>query len=193
MPHEIHVTLSGVLFASLFIAAIGGLFRWMFSVPRPLPVSPVVSEGPPGIGRKILVPTSGSLCLEQGIDLACTLGREEKAEIHLVNVIEVPLTLPLGAILPEAEVEAEGIIRRGEAIVNQRGLKAKGKIRRGRMADEEIIKVAEGERVDMIVMGIQPRTRMIQKILGCTSDRVWRQAACDVILGLFPRTKECRI
>jgi nucleotide-binding universal stress UspA family protein len=136
-----------------------------------------------GAIKKILVPTSGTLYSERGIELACRLGEEQKAEVYLVTVIEVPRTLPLEASLPDAEAKAEDIIKRGGEIVSLRGLPAKGEVKRGRVAGEEIIRVAKDWDADLIVMGIRSEIRMAQEILGRTSDLVLRRAPCEVILN----------
>jgi nucleotide-binding universal stress UspA family protein len=114
--------------------------------------------------------------------LACRLGEEQKAEIYLVNVIEVPRTLPLDATLREAEVKAEDVIKRAEEIVILRGLPVKAEVKKGRVAGEEIIRAARDLDIDLIVMGIRSEIRMAQEILGRTSDLVLRRAPCEVIL-----------
>ena len=114
--------------------------------------------------------------------MACRLGQEQQAEIYLVNVIEVPRTLPLEAPLPEAETKAGDIIKRGEEIVILRGLPVKGEVKRGRVAGEEIIRTAKDFEADLIVMGIRSEIRMAQEILGRTSDLIIRRAPCEVIV-----------
>ncbi len=158
------------------------LLWWMLHVPRAIPLAAAKARRAVGAIKKILVPTSGMPYSEKGIELACRLGEEQKAEIYLVNVIEVPRTLPLDAPLPEAQTKAADIIKRGEAIIELRGLQARGEIRRGRVAGEEIIRAAKDWEADLIVMGIRSQIRMAQEILGRNSDLVLRRATCEVIL-----------
>lgn len=138
-----------------------------------------------GAIKKILVPTSGTDYSARGIELACRLGEEQKAEIYLVTVIEVPRTLPMEAPLPVAEAKAQEVLKQGESIVTLRGLSARAEVRRGRVAGEEIIRAAKDWDADMIVMGIRSQIRMAQEILGRTSDLVLRRAHCEVILDKF--------
>jgi len=182
MASEIHITFLGAFLAFLFAASMSVLLRWMFHVPKAIPLAAAKARRAVGAIKKILVPTSGTHYSERGIELACRLGEEQKAEIYLVNVIEVPRTLPLEAPMPEAEAKAEDIIKRGEAIVDLRGLQGKGEVRRGRIAGEEIIRAAKDWEADMIVMGIRSQIRMAQEILGRNSDLVLRRAPCEVIL-----------
>ena len=182
MASEIQITFLGVVFAFVFTTSMGALLWWMLHVPKAIPLAAAKARRAVGAIKKILVPTSGTTYSERGIELACRLGEEQKAEVYLVTVIEVPRTLPLEASMPDAEAKAGDIIKRGEEIVNLRGLPAKGEVRRGRVAGEEIIRVAKEREVDLIVMGIRSQVTMAQDILGRDSDLVLRRAPCEVIV-----------
>ena len=182
MESELHTTFLGVLLGILFVFSMGTLLWWMLHVPRPVPLAAAKARRAVGAIKKILVPTSGNLYSERGIELACRLGEEQKAEIYLINVLEIPRTLPLGAPMLEAEAKAEGIIKEGEAIVTLRGLQVKGEVRRGRVAGEEIIRAAKDWDADLIVMGIRSTIRMAQEVFGHTCDLVVRRAPCEVIV-----------
>ncbi len=182
MGSEIHMSFLGTLLAFVFAAFMGILLWWMFHVPRAIPLAAAKARRAVGAIKKILVPTSGTLYSERGIELACRLGEEQKAEVYLIHVIEVPRTLPMEAPMPEAETKAHEILKEGESIVSLRGLSAKGEVRRGRVAGEEIIRAAKDWEADLIVMGIRSEIRMAQEILGRTSDLVLRRAPCEVIV-----------
>jgi nucleotide-binding universal stress UspA family protein len=182
MAPEIHITFIGALLAFVFATSMGALLWWMFHVPKAVPLAAARARRTVGAIKRILVPTSGTYYSARGIELACRLGEEQKAEIYLINVLEVPRTLPLGAPMPEAETRAQEIIKEGEAIVNLRGLQVKAEVRRGRVAGEEIIRAAKDWEADLIVMGIRLEIRMAQEILGRTSDLVLRRAPCEVIV-----------
>src|SRR5438876_8921109 len=53
--------------------------------------------------RRILVPVRGFDFEQRAVELACRLGEDQKSEIVLVYVLEVPLTIGLGTALPEDE------------------------------------------------------------------------------------------
>ena len=127
MGSEIQITFLGALLAFVFAASMGMLLWWMFNVPRAIPLAAAKARRAVGAIKKILVPTSGTLYSERGIELACRLGQEQKAEVYLVNVIEVPRTLPLEAPMPEAETKAKDIIKRGEEIVSPERASCKGR------------------------------------------------------------------
>lgn len=182
MGSELQITFVGALLAFVFTTWMGALLWWMFRVPKAITSAAAKARRAVGAIKKILVPTSGTPYSERGIELACRLGQEQKAEIYLINVIEVSRTLPLEAPMPVAEAQAMDIITRGESIVNLRGLPVKGEVRRGRVAGEEIIRAAKDWEADLIVMGIRSQIRMAQEILGRNSDLVLRRAPCEVIL-----------
>ena len=182
MGSEIQITFLGALLAFFFATSMGILLWWMLHVPRAIPQAAAKARRAVGAIKKILVPTSGTIYSERGIELACRLGEEQKAEIYLVNVIEVPRTLPLDAPLLEAEIKAGDVIKRGEEIVSLRGLPVKAEVKRGRVAGEEIIRMAKDRDADLIVMGIRSEIRMAQEILGRTSDLILRRAPCEVIV-----------
>ncbi len=182
MGSEVHISFLGAVLAFFFTASMSILLWWMFHVPKAIPMAAAKARRAVGAIKKILVPTSGTLYSERGIELACRLGEEQKAEIYLVNVIEVPRTLPLQAPMREAEAKAEEVIKRGEEIVTLRGLPVRGEVKRGRVAGEEIIRAAKDWEADLIVMGIRSEIRMAQEILGRNSDVVLRRAPCEVIL-----------
>ncbi len=182
MESEIQITFLGALLGFVFAASMGILLWWMLHVPRAIPQAAAKARRAVGAIKRVLVPTSGTLYSERGIELACRLGEEQKAEIYLINVIEVPRTLPLDAPLVEAETKAEDVIKRGEEIVTLRGLPVIGKVKRGRVAGEEIIRAAKDYEADLIVMGIRSQVTMAQDILGRNSDLVLRRAPCEVIV-----------
>ena len=63
--------------------------------------------------RSILVPIAPGHLSEEAMDVACRLAAERRASIVAVTVIEVPLELPLDAVLPDAGRGGEHAPRRG--------------------------------------------------------------------------------
>jgi nucleotide-binding universal stress UspA family protein len=133
-----------------------------------------------------LVPTSGVPYAEKGIELACRLGTEQKAEIVLTHVLEIPRTLPLNAPIPEAEKEANEALNRAKEIVELHNLVPILRLERAREAGEGIVKVAKDNQVDVIVLGIRPTWRGSQNIWGRTTDILLRKAPCEVIFDKLP-------
>ena len=177
-----HINFWGVLAALSFAGTMGIILWRMLQISRALRI---VVARIPGSPQRILVPISDTPSSQRGIDLARRLRENPEAKIRLLHVIEVPMTLPLDARLPQAEIKAKEILRRAESWANCRGTQIGSEIKRGRLASEEIVRTAEDWGADMIVMTAQRGTRLWQKIFGRTAERVRRAASCEVLLDEF--------
>jgi nucleotide-binding universal stress UspA family protein len=137
---------------------------------------------------KILHPTDFSECAAHAqaaaIDLARTLG----ADIVLLQVlVETPLygenvlNMPKVQSVYDAQRKwAEETLEARAADLRQRGMKASYRVQVG-VPFEEIVKVAEEERADMIVMGTHGRGGLNRVLLGSIAERVIRLAPCPVL------------
>lgn len=183
---EIHITPLGILLATLFAASMGGLLWWMLHPPAPM--APAVAKARRSVDalKRILVPTIGESYAEHAVELACRLGKEQKAEILLLYVLEVPRTLPLNAPLPADEAKAQETLKRAQEIVYLHGLPWGIRIERAREAASGILHVAKEYDVDLIVLGTRPGAVRDQGILGRTTLALLRQAPCEVIVDKPP-------
>jgi len=181
-----HVTFLGVVLATLFAISMGGLLWWMLHPPAQ--VQPATAKAHYAVGalKRILVPTSGVTYAEKAIELACRLGAEQKAEIVLTYVLEIPRTLPLNAPIPEAERIGDEALNRGKEIVELHKLTPVLRLERAREAGEGIVKVAKDNEVDVIVLGMRPTWHGGQNIWGRTTDILLRKAPCEVIFDKLP-------
>ena len=179
---QAQVSFLGILIAIAFTLSMGGILWWMLHPPAQ--IGPEVAKARRSVGaiKRILVPTSGMPYSERGIELACRLGMEQKAEIVLTYVLEVPRTLPLGAPLPDAEALAQQALERGKDIVELHQLVSIPLIERAREAGEGIIKAAKDNQVDVIVLGIGPGDKGGRPALGRTTETLIKKAPCEVII-----------
>lgn len=178
--------LLGILMAMLFSSTMGTLLWWMLHPPRQVGEAAAKARHSLFAVKKILVPTSGYSYSERGVELACRLGQEQKAEIFLAYIMEIPRTMPLGIPLPDLEQKAKEALERAESIVVLHGLKTDKMIHRARIAGEEIARIAKEKDVDMIVLGIRSHIGLTENILGRTSDVILRHAPCEVIIDKLP-------
>ena len=183
---SIEVNPLGVIIAILFSLSMGGLILWMLRVPPPIPPAAAKARRSVGAIKRILVPTIGMPYSERGIELACRLGEEQRAEIILIYVVEVPRTLPLNAPLPADEIRAKEALDRGREIVELRELNAITRMERAREAWEGIIRSAKDYEVDLIVMGVMSKRGMIQDVLGKTTDILLKKSPVEIIIDKLP-------
>jgi nucleotide-binding universal stress UspA family protein len=180
------ITLLGAVLATLFAVSIGTFLWWMLHPPAQIQLA--VAKALYGVRafKRILVPTSGTPYAEKAVELACRLGAEQKAEIVLTYVMEIPRTMPLNASIPEAEKQGNEALNRGQEIVELHHLLSIKRLERAREAGEGIIKVAKDNEVDVIVLGIRPTWHGGQNIWGRTTDVLLRKAPCEVIFDKLP-------
>src|SRR3972149_4710506 len=135
---EIQVSVLGIVLAALFGLSMGSLMWWMLHPPAQ--VQPEVAKARRSMGglKRILVATNGTSYSERAIELACRLGIEQQAEILVVNVIEVPRTLPLEARIGQAEEKSQAALQRGREIVELHNLNPIAISERAREASEGI-------------------------------------------------------
>jgi nucleotide-binding universal stress UspA family protein len=181
-----HVTFLGALLALIFCSAMFTLLWWMLHPPPAVSQSTAKATIAVSAIHKILVPTTGTMYSEKAVELACRLGREQKAEIIITYVIEVPFTLPLNADMGKTEIIAKEALKRGVEIVQHHHLPVATRIERARKAADGLIRLVKEIGADLIVIGIRPLRGITEKIMGRTSETVLRNAPCEVIVDRRP-------
>jgi nucleotide-binding universal stress UspA family protein len=181
-----HVTLLGILLASVFASAMSTIIWWMLHPPPPVSLSTAKATVAVSAIHRIVVPTTGTTYSEKAVELACRLGRAQKAEIVVAYVIEVPFTLPLNASMGKTEAIAMEVVERARDIVKHHSLHVITRIERARKVGEGLIRLAKELEADLIVIGIKPMRGLSEKIVGRTSETLLRHAPCEVIIDRRP-------
>ncbi len=175
----IEVSIEGIAIAVFFVAAIGLLMYWMFRVPRAVAAEVAKARRSLDIARVIVVPTTEQPYSQRGVELACRLAEEQRAEILLVSVVEVPRTLDLGAPMEPAEEEARRALETAAQVVRLHNLPVRTMVQRARAAGDGIIAAAKDHNADLIVMGIAGVHR--GHTWGTTAEALLHRAPCEVI------------
>ncbi|HEY3277685.1 MAG TPA: universal stress protein [Syntrophorhabdaceae bacterium] len=144
---------------------------------------------------RILVPTDFSEYSDKALEQALDIAKEYKAKVFLFHVIhEEPLhPIPfvdtvlekkvLEMICDQARVEAEQRMRTQlEKFPQTKEVEVVTGIRRG-IAYEEILKEAEDNKVDLIVIGSLGRTAIAKYFIGSVARNVLKGATCNVLLA----------
>ena len=84
--------------------------------------------------RTIVVPVKRTGESEEALVAAARLAAERGATVAIVHVIEVPLSLPLDAKLPEEQDDAEALLDDAQALVESYGVRAVTRLLRARRA-----------------------------------------------------------
>ena len=148
-------------------------------------------KAPPALGpalaleyRRLLVPVLPGQASDDALDIAASLAAERGSQIIAVNVIEVPLELPLGADTPELERLADRELDEARSIGESYGVNVIPRLLRGRSAGAAIVEEAERRGTEIIVIGAATKDigRRKRAVFGNTVDYVLKNAPCRVMV-----------
>ena len=139
---------------------------------------------------KILVATDFSEMSQFAIDYATTHASKTGATLLIMHAVAVPSPKKGGGMLhdgvdPEDLQMAE---RKLEAITAEvEGVRYEHRLVRGEPA-QQILRLAEEENVDLIVMGTHGRTGLVRALMGSVAEQVVRNATCPVVTVKVPKS-----
>ena len=133
--------------------------------------------------NSVLVPVNDSPHSERAFRWACHVARSNKARLHALHVIEVPLSLSLETEITADLDRAEELLSRYERVAREekyRGLEA-GCLR-ARQAGAAIVREVEIKGAEIIVVGIPYNRSMGQCSMGAAASYIFQNAPCQVLL-----------
>jgi len=135
--------------------------------------------------HKILVAIDGSPSSEKALATAVDLAAHYQAELISLSVAELPEVVAMVDEVDEIRQSADEFFRKiAEAAVEyakSRGVTLRSVLVRGHAA-EEILRFAENEEVNLIVLGRQGHSRIARFFLGSTTDRVSEHCHAAVMI-----------
>jgi nucleotide-binding universal stress UspA family protein len=134
---------------------------------------------------KILVAIDGSPASEKALAAAVDLAAHYNADLTALGVAEFPEVVGMVDEVDEILESAEAHFRQlGEAAVEyarSRGVALRSVVVRGHAADA-IVRYAEGEQMNLVVVGQHGHSRIARFFLGSTTDRVSEHCPCTVMI-----------
>ena len=179
----------GVLLGTIFVVSVGSLLIWMFRVPKGSTMSAAKAYSSLSSVHKVLVAITDAFPSERAIGLGCRLGREQGAEMLLLNVIIIPYSMALDDSAPAEEEKANNALEMGNAIAKRYGYEVTKRTIRHRNIPDAILHVAAEEDVDAIILGVGVKSRASSQ-WGKTSLEIMRRATCEVIVDKVPLEEE---
>jgi nucleotide-binding universal stress UspA family protein len=132
--------------------------------------------------HKILVPVAGTSADDEAVMLACSLAKKDKGKIQAVYVITMRRSIPLDAeIEPEIE-KGEQILDHAERVAEEQDSSIETDLLQSRDVGATIVDEAVERGVDLILMGIEYKSRFGQFSLGSVVPYVLKNAPCRVIV-----------
>lgn len=136
--------------------------------------------------RNVLIPVDGSTPAGRGLDHGLDLAAATDAAVHVLYVVDeavhgrTPALSGYEAFLEKVEGEGQRIVDAAVERAEDRGLDARGAVRRGR-PHESILDYAEKNDVDVVVMGKHGQGGAEPPHLGSVTNRVIRRADVPVV------------
>jgi basic amino acid/polyamine antiporter, APA family len=133
--------------------------------------------------RTIVVPAVRSPETEEALVAAARLAAERGATIVLLHVIELPLSLPLNAKVPEEEEKGHDLLDEARALVESYGVRAVVRLGRARRAGPAIVDEAVRRNAELIVVGAPRRFGRRGPVFGKTVDYVLKASPVRVLVA----------
>ncbi len=151
------------------------------------PVPDLVPDAHEGEARRILVPLKLADVGEEVLATALRLAEERGAEVRVLHVVRVPMSLALDdASGPDDEGPARAAMEEAREIAAEQGVDVVPHLVRARSLSEAIVAEAEAIDADLILMGSSARWRNHRRFFSPTVDKVLRNARCEVMIVTYP-------
>ncbi|HEM61993.1 MAG TPA: universal stress protein [Chloroflexi bacterium] len=133
----------------------------------------------------ILNPTDGSEVAARATEQAIYLAKATGAELIILHVVETTFAWYTGAfyqqIIDELREFGEKVLQKGAELAEKEGVKARTLSVDGH-SGTAIVRVAEREGADLIVLGAVGRSMVEEALVGSVSHYVVRHAHCPVLV-----------
>jgi nucleotide-binding universal stress UspA family protein len=131
--------------------------------------------------KRILVPVNGTPASEHAFRWACQLAKQNRAELHVIYVSEVPLEFSLNTEFVNEDNHGERVLASIESIAGEERCRVNAQHLRARHAGPAIVLEAEDREMEMIILGLPYRHRLGSSILGTTATYLLEHAPCQVV------------
>ena len=139
---------------------------------------------------RILVPINGGPTSTDAVRLACRLARRRKAKVHVVCILEVKRSLPIGAIDELAATGAEALLDTAEQVGLELEIRVETELLPAREAGPAIVEEIKTWQADLVVVGMPYRQRYGEFYMGKTAIYLLRNAPCRTLLFREPPPPE---
>ena len=138
------------------------------------------------VPRRILVATDFSECSRHAVDVAVDVAQSLRADLELVHVWELTPLMAIGLEYAGAELvnaieDAARLQLAAEVARVRKTLPATTGILRSGVAWDEIVRVADEQRDDLIIIGTHGRTGLRRALMGSVASRVVRASTLAVM------------
>jgi nucleotide-binding universal stress UspA family protein len=181
----------GWVISLLVIGSISATLTWMLRTPssRTVLIAQSASDQAQNIAGNVLVVFSADISTEVLMALAAKMAKGHQSQLVAIYVIEVPLTLPIDADLPEQERQALEVLNAATEIGRRAGIEITTRTVRDRQTGPAIIAAAREENARLIVMGTYREHRYTGAPLAKVIEYVTTHTHVDVLVGVSSATE----
>lgn len=150
----------------------------------------IVRGSPTQTARRILVPTNGAAAAKHAAEIAFALAASSQETVEVLNVVtqhrdDYGYTLE-GHFYQDQLNIASQIVDELCQLGGSWGASCRPQIRVGREVEDEILKFAQEQTIDLIVVGTDLRPGSNRLFLGPRVERILNQAPCSVLVVNVP-------
>ncbi|HEU5231103.1 MAG TPA: universal stress protein [Ktedonobacteraceae bacterium] len=190
VTNPLNITIEGIIISLLFAISIAGVLTWMLRLPQETERARVAVRAVRSVNKqtRILVPLLGkNETTDRIVAIAAQMVRPRNGEVEMLAVIEVPFTLPLDAHVEADAKQALEVLEQANTVVKhcipKNGLRVRRRILKARKAGVAIVREAEDQAVDMILMANIPvRIRGSIQQIDPAVEYVMKNAPCEVMV-----------
>ena len=155
-------------------AATAALAVWR----KPLRLSPV------GRFDHVLVATDGSEFSAGALRVGTRFAKRNKAELTTMSMVMIELeTEGMAAeLIKQAEAETRQVLAAAQAVAHAEGYDTRIELRQGVNPHKEIVRLADDQHADLIVMGRRGRRGLALMMVGDSTRKVIGYADCSVLV-----------
>jgi len=131
---------------------------------------------------KVLVPIDDSEHSKKAVERALELAEKQGAEITLMTVTPVASDFldEMRHVQEKLTKEYQGWLDRAQKVFEAKGIKAATILEEGLVPANNIIRRAEDDKFDRIIMGSTGRNGLARILMGSTAGKVVAHAPCEV-------------
>ncbi len=134
---------------------------------------------------KVLVTTDGSDNSMKAVQRALEMAEKEGAEVSVMAVAYYAKDyfddMPPN-IQDKLETQAVEALKKATAVFDQKGIKVEAILEAGIVPANNILRRAEEDKIDLIIMGSTGVTGIKRALMGSTASKVVAQAPCSVTI-----------
>jgi hypothetical protein len=145
---------------------------------KPLRLSPV------GHFDHILTATDGSEFSAGALRVATRFAKRNQAELTTMSMVMIDLEIEgmAAEVIKQAEGEARQVLAAAQAVARAEGYDTRIELRQGLNAHKEIVRLADDQHADLIVMGRRGRRGVALMMVGESTRKVIGYADCSVLV-----------